>query len=110
MVGLILGMAAPTYLIGRVFSFPWLNTAINRRIWCSDATSVERVDIIGSRSASGVRYNTVIVCRRGEETLRTLGTGRIQSTGWVLAFVVSLLAAVLLIVALWGWSKLRKRA
>jgi hypothetical protein len=109
-LGLTLGLLAPTYFIGRVFSLGWLNTAINRRVWCSDATSAERVDIIASSTASGVRYNTVVHCRRGVETVRTLGQVRLDVTGWTLAFVASLLLVALFVASLWGWSTLRRRS
>ena len=109
-LGLTLGLLVPTYFIGRVFSLGWLNTAINRRVWCSDATSAERLRLDVSRSASGVRYNTVVVCRRGVETVRTLGQVRLDVTGWTLAFVASLLLMVLFVASLWAWSKLRKRS
>ena len=108
LVGLVLGMALPTWLVKMVLSIGRVSTALNRRIWCSDATGATRETIFGQRSGGSVSYHVELVCTKNGTTVRTISGWKMELTQWTVAAIIVLAILVVLIGALLVFKRLRR--
>ncbi len=108
-IGLVLGMALPIWAVKMILSIPALSTALNRRIWCSDATSASRKTIFGERQGGSVRSDTVVNCSKDGRTIRTISGWKLDLTQWTVAAVIVLALTTLAIGLLVVYSRMRRR-
>ena len=108
-IGLVLGMALPIWIIKLILSIPPISTALNRRVWCSDATSASREQIFGEREGGRVRSSTVLVCSKDGTTVRTVGGWKLELTQWTVAALIVFALLALAIGGLVVYGRLRRR-
>ena len=102
-------MALPIWIIKLILSIPPVSTALNRRIWCSDATSASREHIFGQHEGGTVRSSTVLVCSKDGTTVRTVSGWKLELTQWTVAALIVFVLLALAIGGLVLYGRLRRR-
>lgn len=108
LLAVVFGLAAPTGLLAWVLGFDPIKRRVNGRLWCSTADEV-LLEVHVKRSGASTRYTDELVCRTNGTVVRTVRDLPMMATTVGVAFVISLLLFLLLVIGLRMYASVRRR-